>query len=373
METIPDNCLRQARQAAGLSQEELADRANIARQTVGGIETGRYNPSLAVAFRIARVLCKSVEDIFRMPDYPPEDIFVDWCDIYAAPDQGAQVYVGRPAATGGYIAYPVNLDSLYNDYNAIIRYKENNRLLARMIDPVGAQPSSALIAGCSPALAFFKKRITGRYRDLNIHWINTNSMAALRSLSQGYVHIAGVHIFDEATGEYNLPIVKKVLGKRKHLVINLCYGEQGLLTAPGNPKGIHTFADLSGKGVRLVNREPGAETRRLLDSGLQKAGVMPEAVEGYKFQARGHMEVAQAVALGGADCGISLRPLANTYHLDFIPLARERYDLIILQENVAAPGVQAVLDCLCSHSFHLDLEASGYSPEECGKEITSIA
>lgn len=369
-EVVPENCLRRSRLQAGISQEELADRAGIARQTVGGIESGQYNPSLSVAFRLANALCKKIEDVFSMPQAVPTDITADWCNMHELPECGEQVYLGRPKSADNYIAYPVNRDSIYSDYNAIVKERHNNSLTATIIDSNYLQSSAVIIAGCSPALAFLKKRINNRYTNLNIHWVNTNSMSSLLSLSQGYVHLAGIHIFDEETGEYNLPIVKRILEK-KYLVVNLCHGEQGFITTRNNPKGIHSFDDLFRQDIRLVNREQGAETRRLLDSGLQKAGVHFNAVAGYDFLVRNHLEVAQAVSLGGADCGISLRALANLYHLDFIPLARERYDLVILHEHLANPGVQAILDCLSNHSFHLELEASGYSPEQCGKQISA--
>lgn len=371
-EPIPENCLRQARLQAGLSQGELADRAGVARQTVGGIESGQYGPSLAVAFRLAGALGKKVEDIFRMPDSIPAEVQATWSGIGQFPEIGEKIHLARLTTEKKYTAFPVSRDSLQVEANAAVvgMGSGKERLLARVLEPKGLAVPGVLLAGCSPALAMLKQRLDNRYRDVNIYWVNTNSMASLQALAKGLIHGAGVHIYDEESGEYNLPVVKKVLHKTPYVVVNLCYGEQGFIVARGNPRGIADFGDLSRQDVRIVNRELGAETRRLLDAGLKQNGLLPSQVPGYSFQVRTHQEVVQAVALGGADCGISLRPLARLYKLDFIPLSRERYDLVFLMEDLKQPGIQAILECLQKSNFLLDLEASGYDPESTGKVLT---
>ena len=371
-EVIPKNCLRQARQQAGLSQGELADRAGVARQTVGGIESRQYGPSLAVAFRLAVALGKKIEDIFQMPDIIPDEVHATWSGMGQFPEVGEKIQLARLTTDGKYTAFPANRDSLQIEANATVvgMGSSKERLLARILEPEDLAAPAVLLAGCSPALALLKQRLNNRYRDVSICWINTNSMASLQALAKGLIHGAGVHIYDEETGEYNLPIVKRVLQHTPHMVVNLCYGEQGFVVGRGNPKGISGFGDLCRQDVRIVNRELGAETRRLLDSGLKQNSLLPSQVAGYNFQVQTHQEVVQTVALGGADCGISLRPLARLYKLDFIPLTRERYDLVFLLEDLEKPGVQAILDCLQKHNFLLALEASGYDPESTGKVLT---
>ena len=370
-EVIPENCLRQARQQAGMSQGELADKAGVARQTVGGIESRQYGPSLAVAFRLAGALGKKVEDIFWIPDTIPAEALAVWSGIGPFPEVGEKIQLARLTADR-YTAFPANRDSLQVEANATVvgMGSGKGRLLARILEPKGLTVPAVLLAGCSPALAMLKQRLDNRYRDVRIYWINANSMASLQALAKGFIHGAGVHIYDEETGEYNLPIVKKTLQQTSYMVVNLCYGEQGFVVSRGNPKGIDDFGDLSRPDVRIVNREVGAETRRLLDAGLKQRGLLSSQVPGYNFQVQTHQEVVQAVALGGADCGIALRPLARLYKLDFIPLSRERYDLVFLLENVKQAGVQAILECLQKPDFLLDLEASGYDPESTGKVLT---
>ena len=370
-EVIPDNCLRQLRLQAGLSQGELAERAGVARQTVGGIESRQYGPSLAVAFRLANALGKKIEDIFQMPEIVPDEVPAVWSGMGQFPEVGEKIRLARITADGRYTAFPANRDSLQIEANATVVGigSSKERLLARVLEPEGLTSPVVLLAGCSPALALLKQRLNNRYRDVSIYWINTNSMASLQALAKGLIHGAGVHIYDEESGEYNLPVVKRVLQQTPYMVVNLCYGEQGFVVRKGNPRGISGFGDLCRRDVRIVNREIGAETRRLLDSGLKQNGLLPSQVAGYSFQVQSHQEVAQTVALGGADCGITLRPLARLYKLDFIPLTRERYDLVFLLEDLEKPPVQGVLDCLQKRNFLLSLEASGYDPESTGKVL----
>ncbi len=369
LDAIPGNCLRQVRQEAGLSQSDLAARAGVARQTVGGIEAGQYGPSLAVAFRLARALGRTVEDIFWLPDIPAQEVSAIWSGLGQIPGEGEKIYL--TARGGDYAAFPVGKDGLQSEANALVRKSRGREpLLATILDTDSLQCPTVLLAGCSPALDIIKKKLNQRYRDVNLYWVNVNSMASLRALEKGIIHGAGLHIYDEDTGEYNLPIIQRTLQDKPYVVINLCYGEQGFVLPRGNPGGIYSYGDLARPGVRVVNREVGAETRRLLDTGLKANYLTPDQVAGYNFQVKTHQEVVQAVALGGADCGISLRSLAKVYNLDFIPITQERYDLVFLQENLAEPGVQAILECLGKRSFHLELESSGLSPIDCGKELT---
>ncbi len=371
-EIIPENCLRQVRLQAGLSQSELAIRAGVARQTVGGIESGQYGPSLAVAFRLAGALGKKVEDIFSLSESMPGEVQATWSGMGGLPEIGEKIHLACLTAGGKYTAFPANRENLQIEANAAVVGMGSGaeRLRARILEPRGLEMPAVLLAGCSPALAMIKQRLDNRYRDISIYWINTNSIVSLQSLAKGFIHGAGVHIYDEETGQYNLPVIKKILPRVPHLVVNLCYGEQGFVVAGGNPWGISGFGDLSRQDIRIVNREPGAETRRLLDAGLQQSGLLPSQIPGYSFEVQSHQEVVQAVALGGADCGISLRPLARLYKLDFIPLSRERYDLVFLLKDLKLAGVQAILECLQKPTFLLDLEVSGYDSSSTGKVLT---
>ena len=363
------NRLREVRLSQGLSQGELADRAGVSRQTVGGIEAELYGSSLTVALRLAKVLRKNVEELFWLGKEPLTEVFSEWSGIGPMPDDGAHIQLTRSGS--GYTAYPASREMLGLEANAIVLHKEKNLLKSKILEQESLEQSTVVLAGCSPVLGLLRQRLHNISRDVALRWVNTNSTRALHALRDGFVHVAGVHIFDEQTGGYNLPAVRKVLGERPYLVINLYHGEQGLLVQKGNPKGIRNFNDLLRDGVRIVNRETGAESRRILDAGLQAFCLEPWQAAGYDFLVGTHQEVAQAVALGGADCGIALRPLARLYGLDFLPLTRERFDLVILRELLNKPGIHAVLDYLQKQPIKLEMEAGGYEPEATGSEIAS--
>lgn len=366
-EMIPKNRLREVRLSQALSQGELAERAGVSRQTVGGIETGQYGPSLAVALRLARVLGKPLEDVFWLPEEPVREVTAGWAGIGEVPDSGKRIRVIR--APAGYAAYPTSREMFAPEANAQVIQKECDRLRARVLVPETLEKRAIIMAGCSPVLGLLQHRLQQRFRDTAFHWINTNSMKSLEALKHGYVQIAGVHILDESTGEYNLPVIRRVLEEQKYAVFNLYHGEQGFLLPKNNPKGISGFGDLSRGNIRVVNREAGAESRRILDAGLRSEAIDPRVVPGYHFQVGTHHEIAQTVLWGGADCGVSLRPVAEFFSLNFLPLTQERYDLVILRDYLQEPGIQAILEYIQKENFLLELESSGYEPVATGREI----
>ncbi len=367
-DNIIRNRLRDVRLSQGFSQGELAERAGVARQTVGGIEAGLYGPSLTVALRLARALSRTLEEVFILTEEPVKEVTADWSHIGTMPDTGRRIQIINSPA--GYTAYPARQDMLELDGNAVVIHQAGNGIKARILAPETLKGNAIVMAGCTPVLGLLQQRLHPRFRDISYHWINANSIQSLKALKNGFVHVAGVHILDDATGEYNLPVVQRILKERPYLVFNLYHGEQGFLLSRGNPKGIINFGDLSRDDVKIVNRERGAESRRILDAGLKSDSIDPIKVSGYRFQVGSHQGVAQAVLLGGADCGVSLQPMAHFYGLDFLPLTRERYDLVILREHLDKPGIQAILECLHNKNFLYELESCGYEPEAAGKELT---
>jgi molybdate-binding protein len=146
------------------------------------------------------------------------------------------------------------------------------------------------------------------------------------------------------------------------------------VVARGNPKGIRSAADLARDDVRLVNREAGSGSRALLDALLANAGVPPSAVAGYQGTVRSHFEVACVVASGGADAGISLAAAAETYGLDFIPLAEVRFDFVIPRDHAEHPAVALLLEALQTRALRDELRAlPGYDVDKMGAVREEIA
>ncbi len=195
------------------------------------------------------------------------------------------------------------------------------------------------------------------------------SLGGLIALARGEADVAGAHLLDETTGEYNVDYVRRVLPGRSTILVTLALRQQGLLLAKGNPKGIYGLADLRRRDVRLVNRQPGSGTRVLLDLHLRKLGIDPYQVSGYEQAEPTHLAVAAAVARGQADVGLGIYAAARAMDLEFYPLLQERYELVIPVEHGDHPGVQAILDVVRSEEFRQTVAAlGGYDVSETGQE-----
>jgi putative molybdopterin biosynthesis protein len=197
---------------------------------------------------------------------------------------------------------------------------------------------------------------------------NVGSLGGLVALRDGLCHVAGSHLLDPATGEYTLPYVDRVLGGVDVAVVRLVHREQGLIVAPGNPLGLTGIEDL--RRVRYVNRQRGAGTRVLLDHELARRGIDPTEVDGYTREEHTHLAVAAAVAAGRADAGLGILAAARAFGLDFVPVAREPYDLVLRAETVDDPLLAPLWDLLDRESFRAEVTAlGGYDCAEMGRRI----
>ena len=158
---------------------------------------------------------------------------------------------------------------------------------------------------------------------------NAGSLGGLLALKRGEAHLAGSHLLDPDTGEYNFRYLKEYLPDVPIRLIEWAKRQQGLIVSPGNPRDIHTLDDLVGGGVRFINRQRGSGTRMLLDYHLKQMGLDTAGINGYSNEEYTHLNVAVAVESGRVDCGLGIAAAAEALHLDFIPLFEERYDLVI--------------------------------------------
>jgi putative molybdopterin biosynthesis protein len=200
---------------------------------------------------------------------------------------------------------------------------------------------------------------------------HVGSMGGLIALKKGEAHMAGTHLLDEETGDYNIPYIRRILGERKIVLMNLVYRQQGLMVPKGNPKNIRGFRDLTRGDVVFINRQSGAGTRLLTDKYLKELGIAPKDVRGYEREEYTHMGVASAVLTGIADTGMGILASAQALDLDFIPLAKERYDLAFPAEFVDMPTVSAVLRVIREDGeFRTSVEAlGGYDVSDMGKVV----
>jgi len=226
-----------------------------------------------------------------------------------------------------------------------------------------------VLAGCDPAanlLAQMVEKISG----VEIISAAASSKLALNWLKQGRVHIAGSHLEDPKSGEFNLPFIRKEFPDESFSVITFARWEEGLVLASGNPKRIRKVADLTRKNIRFVNRERGSGSRALLDKLLVESGIHPHEVEGYDRVAHGHLAAAYCVVSGEADVCLATRSAAKTFGLHFIPLHSERYDLVLRKESMKIPSIQAFLDVLQRAALRRKLEAlAGYDTSQTGAVV----
>ncbi len=188
---------------------------------------------------------------------------------------------------------------------------------------------------------------------------NVGSLAGLIAVRDGRCHLAGTHLLDEESGEYNVSSVRRYLPGTPARLVTLALREQGILVRRGNPRGITGLQSLARPGVRFVNRQRGSGTRVLLDYHLRRLGLDPAHIEGYPQEEFTHMAVAVQVLTGGADAGLGILAAAQALDLDFIPVATERYDLLIPCRFWEDPRIQAVLAALRSEAFREAVRALG--------------
>jgi putative molybdopterin biosynthesis protein len=215
---------------------------------------------------------------------------------------------------------------------------------------------------------------------------NVGSQGGLVALRRGEAHLAGSHLLDPETGEYNISYIRRYLPGVKVKVVTLVGRDQGLLVKRGNPKQVKSLADLSRPGaesarpgprrageaqrVHFVNRQRGAGTRVLLDYQLNLLRIMTDSIIGYDQEEYTHLGVAAAVASGRADCGLGIAAAAKALALDFIPLFQERYDLVIPKEYAESDLLTPLFAVLGNQEFRKAVAAlPGYDVSKMGNLI----
>ncbi|MEA5574527.1 substrate-binding domain-containing protein [Calothrix sp. UHCC 0171] len=399
------NNLKLIRTRLGMSQQHLANLVGVTRQTVGGVESGLYAPSITITLRLAKVLGCKIEDLFWLEQ--------DLCTVEAVLTKPVPIGQRSPvslAQVGGqWFAYPLSGKDAFGmeiipadgEILAVIRqsaeevstwkqlsqeldevdkhsfseqYLEDkvqnqnnsNKALVRLLDDIDKLYNTIVIAGCTPVLSLFAKVTERWHPQMRVHYHFAHSMAALASLCRGEVHIAGMHLYDPLTREHNIPFVREALIGKSAVVITVGVWEEGLLVPPGNPMGIKTVTDVVELGATIITHGVGTCSRMLLEQKLQEEQIPLQAVKQLQRIAQNHQDIALSVVSGSADAGISTASIAVAFGLEFIPLHQSRYDLVILKEYLEEKPVQQFLSILENRTFKWQLEAQG------GYDITNI-
>ena len=209
------------------------------------------------------------------------------------------------------------------------------------------------------------------YPDVNLVTTFVGSLAGLVALEGRQADIAGAHLLDEESGQFNIPFVKRLMPNETVVLMNLVQRIQGLMLARKNPKQILGLKDLVRPDIAFVNRQRGSGTRILLDSQLLHLGIGSGKIRGYEQEEKTHTAVASLIAQGRADVGLGAQSAANALGLDFIPLMKERYDLVALKEVFERPPLRKLQEVVRSDSFrHMLSSIPGYDVTDTGKAKT---
>jgi putative molybdopterin biosynthesis protein len=208
-------------------------------------------------------------------------------------------------------------------------------------------------------LDLIANELMGLAEPLRLVSSNVGSLGGLTAIRNGSAMLAGTHLLDPDTGDFNFPFLDKYLPGIDVLVVNLAIRHQGLMVSKGNPKGLRGIEDLARADVSFINRQRGSGTRILLDHHIKKAGLDPTRITGYDREEFTHMAVAVNVVSGAVDTGLGIYSAAHALGLDFVPVARERYDLVIPRRFVVERRIQALLSLLQQEGFKAGIEALG--------------
>jgi molybdate-binding protein/DNA-binding XRE family transcriptional regulator len=365
------NRLRAVRLEVGLAQRELAQRVGVSRQTLTSLEAAETVPATSLALALARGLGRRVEDLFWLgEDDRPLEVVLAGAE--RGTTRGRRVamatvgerWVAHRLDGEGALAVPADgvLTRVDGKGASRVRPLRDEQLLRQNLVAAGCDPGLGLLAG------YLAEGSAGR-----LHWVEAGSTAALEMLARREVHLAGLHLFDEESGDFNVAAVRRRFPGRAMIVLNLAVWELGLVVAPGNPKRLRQVGDLARRGVRVVGRETGTGAQDLFNRLARAQGISRRAIR-VSAVARGHAAVAAAVAGSAADAGIATRAAAVSRDLDFVPLAEARFDLALGADTLQDRRLQRLCDTLASARFRRDLGSlSGYGTARTGNVIAELA
>ena len=363
------NRLAEIRKGRGVGSSDLARRVYVSRQTIYAIEAGTYVPNTEVALQLARELEVTVDELFSLQEpaqISPEPLAAEMLSA-ATPEKGQPVRVCQIGSR--WFGVPVTASPYYMpEADGVVKRagRTNGRADLVVFAKEDAAQKRLILAGCDPATGLLS-RMVEKSSGVEIVSAAASSKLAISWLKAGKVHIAGSHLEDAKTGEFNLPFLRKEFPDEDFSVATFARWEEGLVTAAGNPKDIRKIEDLARKNVRLVNREPGSGSRGLLDKLLKKAGLDSSLIQGYDRIAYGHLPAAYCVMSREADVCLATRSAAKSFSLDFIPLHSERYDLVMRRRSMDLPAVKAFLDVLQRATLRRKLEVlAGYDTSATG-------
>lgn len=220
------------------------------------------------------------------------------------------------------------------------------------------------------ALDLMVSRLKYMHPEITVQITPAGSLGGLLAIQEGKADMAGIHLLDEETGEYNYPYIKHILLNLEVAVVHLADRIQGLMVARGNPKHVSGIEDLKRADITFSNRQKGSGTRVWLDYKLRELGIAPESVKGYLRELDTHLAVALSIVRGEADTGLGIQAAAISCNLDFIPVTREKFDLVIPMKNYRSQLFAPILKIIQSAEFKKVVnEMGGYDTVQTGETV----
>lgn len=354
-----DDRFRLARLARGLSQGALADMAGVTRQSISGIESGRWSPSLEVALALASALGSTVEELFGAPqELPPVK-----SRLAAPASDSARVLAWE--VNGTVVAFPLVGDAGFTPgfRPAFAHATGTSGVPAGAVvevHPFAVAGPALAVAGCDPALALLAGPLERHRPPTGLVWWSCGNAAGRRLLDTGTVHAAAVHRRAD----------DKPARSDGHEIVGFAAWREGLVVSQAYATKVRSLEDAIGLGLRLANREPGSEARRLLDRSLHEIGAGPADIAGYESACTAHLLVASSIAAGLADLGVASEPAALAYGLGFVPWQEEVCELHLRRDLLGGAEVRALLDVLAGRELPAQLGAiAGYDADPCGRVL----
>ena len=350
--------------------------------------------------------CRGAVPILGVPGYPVSGIIVieellkplidHWMKVPAEQKQYVKAVLTRPIVSGlkykefvrvrmGYVgdrlmASPLSrgsgvvtsfmkADGILEIPQGLEGYEAGEEVEIRLLCSLDKLQNTLVVIGShDPLLDELGNMLHVADESLYMSSSHVGSMGGIMAIRRGEAHMAGCHLLDTVTGEYNLSFMKKYFPKGDVKLIRCVGREQGLMVAKGNPLDIQKFADIAKEGVRYVNRQKGSGTRILADYLCKTEQIDMASVYGYEREEMTHTSVAAQIANGSADAGMGIYSAAKLYDLDFIPICIEEYDLIISDYAWNTPMVQQLMKVLKSDIFRQKLmELGGYTVDNAGE------
>jgi molybdate-binding protein/DNA-binding XRE family transcriptional regulator len=358
--------VRARRDELAFTQKYLAAAVGVSRQSLNAIETAGTLPNVALALRLASVLASSVEALFGGEANEELEATLG-SHVRRA---GTRVLVG--SVRERWVAHPLHSEPSHYAADGFVRKVSAGRASIELARGARDLQDTLFLGGCAPGLSVLADRLDGGPTPCRYRWIMQSNPVALRALADGHCHIVGVHLPDDAPQRL-ARLVARHLPTESGALYAFARWEAGLVVAPGNPARLHDVKALERPKLRVALREAGSGAHVQLARMLRQQGLDIAQLSARSVATHSHMAVAQAVQLGAADVGFSIRAAAIAFGLDFVPLVEERFDLVVPGDLADDPRVARLREVLGSSSIRRELTELGYDARCSGECVGQVS